>query len=102
MKSEGEDVLAIHLDELDINYERDALVCPERKWKWDFLLLDDYAGIAIEVDGFFKGRHGRGWGSDYEKQNWGMLNGVRVLRFTSTQAKDGSAKAFLAEWLKTA
>lgn len=87
--------LAIHLKELGLAFRQNVKVTYGRRWEWDFFLPDHR--MAIEVDGFFKGRHGAGWGSDYEKQNWGTVNGIRVLRFTSTEAKNGKAKAYLAE-----
>lgn len=97
MKSEGEEVLAIHLTELGLLFVRQYGVIGNRKWKWDFYLPVEH--IAIEVDGYFKGRHGKGWGADYEKQNTGTMLGYRVLRFSSTEAKNGKAKEFLQEWL---
>jgi very-short-patch-repair endonuclease len=72
-------------------------VCADRKWRWDFFLPDHR--IVIEVDGYFKGRHGAGWGSDNEKANHGTMAGVRVLRFSTKDVETGKAKAFLSVWL---
>lgn len=94
----GETLLGIHLDELGLAYVTQAPVCEGRKWKWDILLVE--SKIAIEIDGFFKGRHGAGWGADNEKQNVGTLLGYRVLRFSTQDVKNGKAKEFLEEWLR--
>ena len=99
LKSEAEEVFALHLAELGIDFVRQVPVTEGRRWTWDFALLGPHRGIVVEVDGFFKGRHGKGWGSDYEKQNWATMNGIRCLRFSSTEAKNGKAKEFLQEWL---
>jgi len=71
-------------------------VTPGRRWRWDFTLPDEL--IAIEIDGFFKGRH-QAFGKDYEKQNFGVMRGWRVLRFTTRDVLRGRAKAFLKEYL---
>lgn len=96
-RSEGELVLACHLRELGLDFKEQVRVCPDRRWLWDFYL--PAYGISIEVDGYFKGRHGKGWGSDNEKANVGTMLGYRVLRFSSTEAKNGKAKLFLQEWI---
>ncbi len=86
-----------HLAELGLEFMTEVRVCPERKWRWDFVLTNQR--VAIEIDGFFKGRHGAGWGADNEKQNMGVMLGWRVLRFSTGAVLKGEAKAFLAEWL---
>ena len=96
--NECETLLAIHLKELGVSFEQQFPVCVERRWKWDFYLPEHR--IAIEIDGFFRGRHGAGWGGDYEKQNWGTMLGFRCLRFSTSEVKKGKAKAFLQDWLQ--
>jgi very-short-patch-repair endonuclease len=93
----GQVLMATHLRELGLAFAEQVPVTDGRRWKWDFL-LPDYR-IVIEVDGYFKGRHGAGWGSDNEKANHGTMAGIRVLRFSTDDVKRGKAKAFLQEWL---
>lgn len=66
---------------------------PSRRWRFDFVWLEQ--ALAAEFDGavFAAGRHTRGLGvsGDSEKLNAAVLLGWRVLRFTHLQVKDGSA-----------
>jgi very-short-patch-repair endonuclease len=94
----GEMLLAKFLEELGLEYATQVGVCFGRRWRWDFFLPD--FRVAIEVDGYFKGRHGSGYGADNEKANYGTMNGIRVLRFSTQDVKTGKAKKFLQEWLK--
>lgn len=91
----AEDLLAIHLGELRLRFDRQVPVCAERKWRLDFTLPD--FGVAIEVNGFFKGRHGAGWGADYEKLNTATMRGWRVLTFSTQDVARGTAKEFLRQ-----
>ena len=93
----GETLLGIHLSELGLAYRTQVPVCMGRRWRWDFFLVDHR--IAIEVDGYFRGKHGSGYGSDNAKQNHGTMNGMRVLRFSTDDVKTGKAKEFLQQWL---
>lgn len=93
--SVAELLLMKHLDELGFAYEREVKFHHLRKWRWDFTLPEHR--IAIEVDGYFQGKHGAGWGtSDNDKQNHGVMLGWRVLRFSTKAVLRGHAKAFLA------
>jgi very-short-patch-repair endonuclease len=94
----GETLMAQHLTELGLKFRQQVKFCDTRRWKLDFLLGEN--GIAIEVDGYFKGRHGAGWGSDNEKANWATSMGYRVLRFSTQEVKTGKAKEFLKQWFK--
>lgn len=98
VKSEAELLFAVHLKELGQRFRWHVKFHCVRKWEWDFVLLDH--GIAIEIDGYFKGRHGAGWGADNEKRNTGTMMGYRVLVFSTKDVSRGKAKAFLAEFLK--
>ena len=93
--SVAEDLLAIHLGELRLRFDRQVPVCAERKWRLDFTLPEQ--GIAIEVDGHFKGRHGAGWGADNEKRNTATMRGWRVLTFSTQDVARGTAKEFLRQ-----
>jgi very-short-patch-repair endonuclease len=90
-------LLAEHLGELGLKHRFEVQVLPPRRWRWDICIPE--VRIAIELDGYFKGRHGAGWGSDNEKQNIGVMQGWRVLRFSNTEAMNGSAKEFIKSWL---
>ena len=67
--------------------------CPKRRWLADFAWPD--ARLIVEVDGgiWTGGGHTSGSGRtrDMERDNWCTLNGWRVLRFTTGQAKNGEA-----------
>lgn len=92
----GETLMAIHLRELGLGFDTQARVFPDRKWKWDFLVADN---ILIEIDGYFAGHHGAGYGSDNEKANTATMMGFRCLRFSTNDVKRGKAKEFLKQWL---
>ena len=84
------------LTELGYKVEYERPVCEGRKFAWDVAVPE--ARIAIELDGFFKGRHGKGFGSDYEKQNIGVMQGWRVLRFANSDVlKSTRAYDFIRE-----
>lgn len=56
----------------------------DRRWRFDFALIDER--IACEIDGgaYSNGRHVRGAGfeKDLEKYNRATIEGWRVLRYT--------------------
>jgi very-short-patch-repair endonuclease len=95
--SPAEILMSMHLKELGLEFDTEVPVCESRRWRWDFLLTE--SNVAIEVDGFFKGRHGAGWGADNEKRNVGTMMGYRVLVFSTKSVLKGEAKAFLQEHL---
>lgn len=96
-KSVAEDLLAVHLKELGLCFLKQERFVQSRKWRWDFTIPT--ARIAIEIDGYFKGRHGAGWGADNEKRNTGTMMGYRVLVFSTKDVLNGTAKEFLKSWL---
>ena len=96
-KSQAEILFAKHLRELGLGFAQEYSFC-ERKWRWDFVLIGHR--VAIEIDGYHKGRHGKGWGADNEKRNTGTMLGYRVLVFSTSDVFSGKAKAFLEENLK--
>jgi len=95
VKSEAEILFAKHLEELGVRFERETPVCAGRKWRLDFTLAK--WSVAVEIDGYFRGRHGAGWGADNEKRNTATMMGWRVLTFSTNEVKDGRAIAFLKE-----
>lgn len=90
-------LLEYHLKELKIPFKAQVQFDPERKWRLDFLLTEHR--IGIEIDGYFKGRHGAGWGADNEKRNAATMQGIRVLVFSTKDVLRGQAKAYLEHWL---
>jgi very-short-patch-repair endonuclease len=77
--------------------EREYRFHPVRRWKFDFAFPAMLPPIAVEIEGGTRqnGRHNRhsGYQADCEKYNTAILNGWRVLRFTSDMVKSGSAVA---------
>jgi very-short-patch-repair endonuclease len=97
-KSQAEILFAKHLKELGLGFRTNVPVVIGRRWRWDFELSSHR--IAIEIDGYFKGRHGAGWGADNEKRNTGTMLGWRVLVFSTNYVFNGKAKEFLEDYLK--
>jgi very-short-patch-repair endonuclease len=68
------------------SYSREFRFHKTRRWRFDFA-WPDYM-VAVEVDGgiYIGGRHNRGQGfkKDCEKQNAAVLDGWRVLHFTTS------------------
>lgn len=98
------ELFAKHMNELKVVYARERLVCVQRKFRWDFVIWgngtdNEDPGWGIEIDGYHKGRHGKGWGGDNEKMNLATVNGWRFLRFSTSDVKTGKAKQFIAEHL---
>jgi very-short-patch-repair endonuclease len=90
------ELFAKHLTELRLEFSSEVQVAENRQWRWDFTFYANNMIYAVEIDGFFKGRHA-GWGADYEKQNIGVILGWNPLRFTTTEVNTGKAKGFIAE-----
>jgi len=60
---------------------------PNRKWRFDYALLDYMIAIEIEGGAWSNGRHTRGKGfiNDMEKYNSANVLGWQVLRYTPEQ-----------------
>jgi len=95
------DLLAIHLRELGLEFEREVPVCPGRKFRWDFTIPTKRVAIEIMGSTWTRGRHTRGQGfqDDCDKANLGVVGGWKVLRFTSQNILSGAAKDFLKQWI---
>jgi very-short-patch-repair endonuclease len=67
------------------NYLKEYKFHPERKWRFDFALIDHKIAIEIEGGTWTGGRHVRaaGYRNDCEKYNEAVKLGWRVLRYTS-------------------
>jgi hypothetical protein len=90
-------LLGMHLEELGLEPEFEAALCPGRRFRFDVVCRKQK--LAIEIDGHYQGKHGAGWGADHEKQNMATMLGWRVLRFSNRAVENGSAKQFVAKYL---
>ena len=76
---------------------------PERRWKFDYAIVE--AKIAIEVEGgaWINGRHNRpeGFIKDMEKYNAAAVLGWRILRFTPQQIMTFETIETLKQIIKT-
>ena len=94
-------LLGLHLKELgftDICYE--FQFNPDRRWRADLAVPGDR--LLFECDGgVFRGGHRRGnaLAADYERQNWAVLHGWRLLRWTNRQVLTGEAREFLRGYI---
>jgi len=70
----------------------------ERQFRFDVAIPE--ARCGIEVDGYHAGRHGSGWGSDYEKDRLAQMLGWKVLRFSNSEVlgKKQVAYEFLSKY----
>jgi hypothetical protein len=109
VRNEANLVMEKHLRELGLNFEPEYKFCEQRDWRFDYCLEADTPNqpndlIAIEIEGgiWTQGRHVRGQGflDDLEKYNHAAIQGFIVLRFSTQQVLDGSAKEFLRDWLR--
>ena len=75
---------------------------PKRRWRFDFAW--PLFKIAAEVDGgiYSRGRHvrGRGFEGDAEKRNAAVMDGWRVLHFSSRHVKSGQAVQAIESLMK--
>lgn len=92
--SEGEEMLALHIraEKLPVPV-REFRFAPPRRWRFDFAWVDKKLAVEVEGGVWNGGRHTRGKGflGDMEKYNQAALDGWRVLRFATSQIRDGSA-----------
>ncbi|NWK73769.1 hypothetical protein HYG93_05585 [Acinetobacter sp. SwsAc6] len=93
VSNEFEAKLAMELQVLKIEFEREFKFHPKRKWRADFHLKGKM--ILVEVEGgiWSGGRHTRGKGyiGDMEKYNAATMLGYQVIRFSTEQVKSGKA-----------
>ena len=98
--NEGETLLAIHLEELGVPFERQYRYVPGRLFCADFAIPE--LRLLIEVQGgVYTGQaHGsiKGILADLERGNHAALHGWRMMRFSTSDVKCGAAK----EWIRAA
>ena len=97
--NEGETLLAIHLEELNVPFVRQYRYVPGRLFCADFAIPSHR--LLIEVNGGLKAAIGGHSGEsgiqrDNERLNHAALHGWRVCRFTPAEVKCGAAK----EWVR--
>ena len=93
--SKGEIALAGQLDARGISYERELMLIPKRRFRFDFLLAQFALVIEVEGGTWSGGRHttGAGFRSDCFKYNAALELGYRVLRYTTDMVTRGEAIA---------
>ena len=91
--SKGEIALAGQLDLRGISYERELMLIPGRRFRFDFLLAQFALVIEVEGGTWSGGRHttGAGFRSDCFKYNAALELGYRVLRYTTDMVTKGEA-----------
>ena len=91
--SKLEDTYAAQLDGAGVMYERELMLIPKRRFRFDFVF--EQAGLVVELEGaiWVGGRHtsGAGFLKDCEKYNLLIENCWRLLRFPINLVRDGSA-----------
>lgn len=82
--------------------QREYRFAPPRLWRFDFAWPDQKIAVEIEGGVWTNGRHTRGSGfvADCEKYNAATLAGWKVLRFTESTVRDGSAVELVARLLR--
>jgi very-short-patch-repair endonuclease len=95
------DLFASELLQNDIEFEREFLAIPGRKFRFDFkigkLLIDVQGGIWMR-----KGAHntGKAIQRDCEKLNLAVLQGFDVMHFTTDDVEDGTAINMVLKYLE--
>ena len=86
------DTFAFHLDAVGIPYEREYKAIPGRKFLFDFKV----GNVLIELQGGiyqYNPSHASAGGirRDAEKMNLAVMNGYKVLHFTTDMVASGEA-----------
>ena len=102
--SRGEEALALHLKAHKISFRREYEFHHTRHWKVDFALT--HIKLAVEVEGAVDkiGRHQRpeGFIEDMYKYNALILQGWRLLRFSTKMVLNGEAITTILQALEGA
>jgi hypothetical protein len=107
MKSHAHILLETHMKELGLHFLPEFAFHPERKWRFDYLIVKpedaNRATCAVEIEGGIwsrnVGRHNRasGYIKDLIKYREAAALGYKVYRFSTDEVLDGTAKAFLQQ-----
>lgn len=100
--SKLEDALAFQIKAAKLpNPETQYKFHSKRRWKSDFVWINEKLIVEVEGGVFSGGRHTRGVGftNDCEKYNTATLMGYRVLRVTSDHIRRGEALKWIEEGL---
>ena len=91
--SKLEELFAAQLERAGVEYERELMLIPGRKFRFDFVFSDHNLVAEIEGAIWTGGRHtsGAGFLKDCEKYNLLVEHGWQLLRFPSNLVRDGSA-----------
>jgi very-short-patch-repair endonuclease len=93
--SKGEEALAAQLQAAGVSFEREQLLIPGRRFRFDFVITGSDLVIEVEGGTWSGGRHtsGVGFRSDCFKYNKALELGYRVLRYTTDMVTKGDAIA---------
>ena len=93
--SKGEQALAAQLLAAGVGFEREQLLIPGRRFRFDFVITGSDLVIEVEGGTWSGGRHtsGVGFRSDCFKYNKALELGYRVLRYTTDMVTKGEAIA---------
>jgi very-short-patch-repair endonuclease len=99
--SKGEERFAAQLDAAGIGYERELMLIPGRRFRFDFLITGTDLIVEVEGGTWSGGRHTRpaGFKKDCEKYNLALQHGYRVLRYTTDMVNKGDAATQVGEIL---
>ena len=101
--NEAEALLAIHLEELGVPFERQYRYVPGRLFCADFAIPSHR--LLIEVQGgIYTGQaHGsiKGIRADMERGNHAALHRWLMMRFSTGEVKCGAAKSWIQQFLET-
>mgnify|MGYP003150479148 FL=1 len=91
--SELEEEFAAQLDAAGVKYQRELMLIPNRKFRFDFVIPQTNLVVEVEGGTWRGGRHtsGAGFRKDCEKYNLALEHGWRVLRFTTDMVRKGLA-----------
>lgn len=86
-----------------IDYKPEHQFHPDRRWRFDFALMQHKIGIECEGGIHSGGRHTRGVGyeKDAEKYNEATIHGWRLLRFTRSMITTGYALSCIERMIKS-
>ena len=99
--SKLEEAMEKQLKAVGVEFERELMLVPNRRFRFDFTFRS--AGLVAEIEGgtWSGGRHttGAGFRQDCVKYNLASLEGWTVMRFTSDMVKKGLALEQIVAYL---